>query len=164
MKAIKVTYRAEFQQPLGGLNPLGVTLKAPIAVEVFETSNSVWRLRRPDTTTVFEPITGYESAQSACEDLVPAWFQKRLTGWVMCWQGKPLLKGEYIEKQGRFYLLEAEDFTHIQKPGPGPDTKHKLALALCGNEFKFSAFASTLENAPPPTCKTCAAMYQGGKA
>lgn len=163
MRALKVTYRAVFRQPLGELNKLGVRLACDIPVEIYQRVDK-WIARRPLGPEFVEipPALSQESMRTNVERC----FETRVNnGWEMFGpDGQPILPSQVHVTDGRVMLLEPEDFTHVQNPNAEdqPENK-KLARARCGGVFKHQAFASTLENAPPPTCTVCLAALQAAR-
>jgi len=161
MRALKVTYRAVFRQPLGALNKLGVRLACDIPVEIYQSVDK-WIARRPGTRSDFVEIPAAMS-QESMKTSVQQSFETQVSEWQMYKpDGEVVQPGETkVNGNGTVMLLEPEDFTHIQHPDPAcaPENK-KLARARCGGTFKHQAFASTLENAPPPTCAICLASLK----
>lgn len=159
MKAIKVTYRATFEQPIGKLNPGGFKFKCAVDVEVYESKAGQWSARRPGTTNVFAEIPVSQSSEGA-QTAAAACFESRLHGWRMFHGGEPLdPKDIKIQPDGRILMYEPDDFTHIGHPD-GAGTDKRKARAACGLTFEYSRFASALENAPAPTCTLCAAVLK----
>jgi hypothetical protein len=162
VKLIKPTYRAQFRQPLGVLNPLGAKLSVPIHVEIFEAAIGQWKLRRPGTRAIFEPVLASGTAEGA-KAAARECFESQLTDWVMFYQEEELKASEYVTRDnGKVYLLEPEDFTHTTAQVAMADKT--AALSACGYRLKHAVFASTLENAPPPSCSACAAFLKERRA
>jgi hypothetical protein len=158
MKAIRVTYRATFRQPIGALNPGGFKFNAAVDVEVFESKAGQWSTRRPGTTSVFKEIPTSVSSEGE-KALAGSSFAEVVSDWRMFYQDNPLNAEVKIQPDGRILMFEPDDFTHIGHPdGAGADKKK--ARAACGMSFEYSRFASALENAPPPTCAICAAALK----
>lgn len=160
MKRIKVVYRATFRQPKGALNKLGVRVACPVGVEARQIGDA-WTACRPDarTLTVFEEIPrqpSFASLRGSVEQL----FEERLSDWKMCSpDGSELVQTSLRITDAGVFELEPEDYTHIQRPGAASSNR-KLAVAMCGREFKHQAFASTLEHSAPPTCEACAQLLE----
>jgi hypothetical protein len=159
MKAIKVTYRATFRQPIGKLNPGGFKFNSDVDVEVFESKAGQWSTRRPGTTSVFKEIPTSVSSEGE-KALAGSMFNEVVREWRMFYQDKALNAAEVkLQPDGRILMFEPDDFTHIGHPD-GAGTDKKKARAACGVSFEYSRFASALENAPPPTCAICAAALK----
>jgi hypothetical protein len=84
MKLIRVTYRATFQQPLQGpLNPMGATIRVPVAVEVYPVPGPKWWVRTPTNGRAQNPpwpLVAVSTAEQMRQD-VAAQFEKQLTPW-----------------------------------------------------------------------------------
>lgn len=159
MKTItRPLYRAVFQQPTGKLNPLGARFSCDIEVEIYRVG-SKWLARRPNTSAQFAEL-GEAGSHSSMKTLVAGSFERRTKPWsAYDKQGNPIDPATIRRtlEDGSIEVLEPEDFTHIQNTGVLPPGKN-MAVSLCGGKFNFTAFASTLPNAPAPTCAACAAL------
>jgi hypothetical protein len=157
VKHIRPTYRAQFQQPLGALNPLGVKLSSPIDVELFEEKAKSWRARRPGTKSLFD-IPAHADLDTLRDQMTPQYFASQLTQWRVFYNGQMLQHCDYrTATDGRVYLYEPEDFTHIGHP-EGGGTDRKKGLAACGGMFAYDKFASTVQGSPP-SCAVCRVAY-----
>ena len=161
MKRLKVVYRALFRQPIGALNKLGAKITCPVPVEARPVADA-WIAAAPNSTAVFEAIPRAASADSL-KASVAEYFEEKLSDWVMLLpDGTQPVMTSLVIRDGAVFQMEPEDYTHIQNSQRPPSSKN-LAYALCGGEFRHVKFASTLENAPPPTCEICNRMLQASR-
>lgn len=180
MRAIKVSYRAVFEQPIGVLNPMGLKLPGPCAIEVYGTGDR-WKVRTL-TGVQFKKL-GEHPGASAAMHVVQECHAKQLEPWQM-WGTPPspadppagydfnarlILPAEVkaLVKEGieRVYWLEPEDFTHIiHAPNVKlPDGKIRgadwIPPAACGAHVKVDHFINNKANVEP-TCKGCALVWR----
>lgn len=154
MKRIKLTYRAQFRQPLDTLNPLGAKLSGPVDVEVFEHKIAQWMLRSPLNGVIFKELPSCASATEARRQAA-ATFAEQLGEWQPFCGNAALLPADFvIRNDGTAYRLEPEDFTHVQRIGAAASRTE--ALAACGALLPFKRFTN-LNSGPLPTCHKCAA-------
>lgn len=107
MRVIRVFYRATFVQPLQGvLNPMGLKLRTPIEVDLYESPRGSWCARSAETGNRWDAIIaqhGVESGKKWIADL----FEKQVSPWQMYGDhGRPLKAEEVLVKDGKVYLLE----------------------------------------------------------
>lgn len=163
MRAIKVTYRAVFQQPIGLLNPMGMKLPGPFPVEIFGQGER-WQIREiaSPRRQVYEKLGRFGSvdhAKSAIKDV----FEKMLEPWQL-WavmQGVERLVTPYDVVScgnGKWAALDAEDRTHILH-GPLINPKAKVPNAACGASVNAKCFISTKANVEP-SCRECAEVWR----
>ena len=165
MRAIKVTYRAVFQQPIGDLNPLGLKVGGDILVEVFRRGEG-WQARMANA---FKPLGKFASASHALSGVAAA-FERQIQPWQI-WgtvpdNGRIALAAErmlspdefVVDKQGKVFFKQAEDYTHILH-GPLIDPKLKIPNAACGAQVNADCFISTKANVEP-SCKGCAEVWR----
>jgi len=107
MRVIRVFYRASFQQPLkGDLNPMGLLLRTPIVVDVYESPRGCWKVRSGETGTPWDVIVSQAGAEPAQKALARH-FEKQVNGWAMYGdKGRPLKAEEVLVKDGKVFLLE----------------------------------------------------------
>jgi hypothetical protein len=163
MRAIKVTYRAVFHQPIGALNPMGMKLSGPIAVEIFG-SGERWQARELTSGAVFVRLGRFGSAMHAKSE-VPTSFERQSEPWQI-WgrppnenQERMLTAAEVvIDAHGKVFFKQAEDYTHIihaQTIPPGA----RIPPAACGAQVNAKCFISTKANVEP-SCKACAEVWR----
>ncbi len=107
IRVVRVFYRATFVQPLEGvLNPMGLKLRTPIEVELYESPRGSWRVRSAETGNSWDVIViqaGVEPGKKA----LAALFEKQVRDWQMYGDGgRPLKAEEVLVKDGKVYLLE----------------------------------------------------------
>lgn len=170
MRAIKVTFRAVFRQPIGLLNPMGMKINAEVPVELFGNAER-WQARTiPNGTgpsavpSVFTRLGRFSSLEHA-KLTVEASFQERLQPWQMWGKGP----NELTEKQltsyevadlgeGKFGWIQDEDRTHIiHAPLVRPDSK--VPNAACGAQVNAKCFISTKANIEP-SCRGCKKVWE----
>jgi hypothetical protein len=107
MRVIRVFYRATFIQPVrGALNPMGLKLRTPIEVDVYESPRGCWRVRSAETGNSWDVIASQAGVEPA-QKVIAAQFEKQVNGWVMYGDGgRPLKAEEVRSKDGKVYLLE----------------------------------------------------------
>lgn len=163
MRAIKVSYRAEFEQPTGALNPMGMKLPGLQRVEIFQTG-ATWKARSIATGQIYTRLEKFASRTHAQSNL-EANFERRLTEWEI-W-GKPpeeaeprklLPKEIRIASDGQVFWRQAEDFTHILHAPNIPPGAH-VPPAACGAKVNVKCFISTKANIEP-TCEPCAEIWR----
>lgn len=162
MKQIKPRYRAVFQQ----LKSVAMKCSAAVNVEVIQRGTGLWICQSPDTGVEFR-FTPMQSAQAAKQEAESRFEIMLSDGWFM--MAKPpdgpsvirlLEPDEYVEKDGKIYWFELDDFTHIVDPAKPMDPNNLKAVhpAACGDLPKIGKFVSLKANVPP-TCKRCAEVY-----
>ena len=82
---------------------------------------------------------------------------------------RPLEPEELVERDGKMYILEPNDFTHIFDPETSktPENQKQIAaldldspwIGACGQLVKLRQFVSTKAKIPP-TCRQCLEIYQ----
>jgi hypothetical protein len=165
MRAIKVTYRAIFEQPIGALNPMGLKLPGLCPVEIFGQGEK-WQAReigspgRAIYTKLYKsttPIQGMACVEQA--------FERRIEPWQI-WGTPPgeshermLIADEIVDVGGgRMAWKDPEDYTHIihaQTIPPGA----RIPPAACGAQVNTKCFISTKANVEP-SCKGCAEVWR----
>jgi len=168
MRAIKVTYRAVFQQPIGKLNPMELKVPGEIPVEVFRTGNT-WQARDVSRiANAFTRLGKFFSADIAKSEVAAA-FKHQLQDW-QAWGIVPAAKGTLTEERmlspdeividdkGKAFFKQAEDYTHIiHAPTIPPGAR--IPPAACGAQVNANCFISTKANVEP-TCKACAEVWR----
>ena len=170
MRAIKVTFRAVFEFPIGKLNPMGLRIPGPQPVEIFGNGES-WKVREIASPRhqVFEKLGRFGSVEHAKAEVQQA-FQRFVEPWQM-WgtvagDGTSALAVERILTpydvvslgNGKWAALDPEDRTHIihaQTIPPGA----KIPPAACGASVNAKCFISTKANIEP-SCKGCAEVWR----
>jgi hypothetical protein len=168
MRAIKVTFRAVFQQPIGKLNPMGAKIGGPMPVELFPSLGGwVARYISPDGTyrgSIYNKLGRFVTLEHA-KATVEANFQERLEPWQM-W-GKPpdspveimLTPYELADLgDGKFAWIDDEDRTHILHAQTIPYAA-KMPPAACGAQVNAKCSISTKANIEP-TCRGCAEVWR----
>lgn len=167
MRAIKVTYRAVFQQPIGPLNPMGLKIPGEFAVEISGSPVAGWRAYSLAPRHVYEKLGRFASFDHAKTELAAA-FRKQTQDWQI-WGVVPaqdslsaermLTPDELIfQPDGKVFIRQAEDYTHIihaQTIPPGA----RIPPAACGAQVNTKCFISTKANVEP-TCKGCAEVWR----
>jgi hypothetical protein len=170
MRAIKVTFRAVFQQPIGKLNPMDVKLPGPHPVEIFGNGDR-WQVREiaSPRRQKYEKLGHFDSiehAQAALKDV----FSKMLEPWqlwgTVAGDGQNALAVERMLtpydvvslSSGKWAALDDEDRTHILH-GPLIDPKAKVPNAACGASVNAKCFISTKANVEP-TCRPCKEVWE----
>jgi hypothetical protein len=167
LKAIRVTYRALFQQPQGALNPLGMRFSAHVAVEVFGAGDK-WQAREI-TGHIFTRLGKFASSEYAKREVVAA-FETQLQPWQM-WGTVPsdgktalavermLIPGEEIVHCGgdKWGWREPEDFTHIMNGKTQGNAR--IPPTACGLTLPAKCFINNLANVEP-TCRGCAEIWE----
>lgn len=168
MRNIKVSFRAVFEQPIGALNPMGLKLPGPVAVELSKTgamwtAYSIASAKRQPFDKLYK-FTGLEGGKNN----VQSSFKTMLQPWQP-W-GKP--PGEFVERpleawefqaltgahEGSFLWRDPEDYTHILH-GHAMEKGDRLPSAACGQKVKAEAFINTRANVEP-SCKGCAEIWK----
>jgi hypothetical protein len=172
MRAIKVTYRAVFQQPQGPeLNPMGLKLPGPFPVELFSRGEQ-WLAReiaspRRVTYDKLGKFVSLAAAKLAMKEV----FEKQIADWQI-WGVPPFgtqKDGQYTERMltpydiadlgnGKFGWIDDEDRTHMLH-GPLIDPKLKVPNAACGAQVNAKCFISTKANVEP-SCRPCAEVWR----
>jgi hypothetical protein len=163
VRAIKITYRAVFQQPIGLLNPMGLGIPGAISVEIFQRGET-WQARSLETEFTYVKLGRFASADHG-RTAVGESFQECLEPW-QAW-GKPpneleprMLTPYDIADLGesRFAWIEDEDRTHIiHQPSLPPG--QRVPSAACGASVPAKCFINNLANVEP-TCKGCAEVWK----
>lgn len=179
MKTIRVTYRSVFEQPVGPLNPLKLTLPGPFPVEIFGAGEK-WQAREIASSrrVVYERLSRFTDPEMG-KQVVEAAFTRQVQPWQI-WgivpapaQGSPsyqpterqLIPGVDICDcgNGAWGLYTAEDFTHISHTGPenhsGGTPARTSYRAACGADVVHRKIVSTRANVAP-SCPKCAEIYQ----
>ena len=170
MRAIKITFRAVFQQPTGLLNPMGFKLSGTFPVEIFGQGER-WQVREIASTRrkVYEKLGRFGSVEHA-KATVKDVFETMLEPWQM-WgtvagDGKSSLAVERILTpydvvsmgNGKWAALDDEDRTHIiHAPTIPPGAK--IPPAACGASVNAKCFISTKANIEP-SCRGCAEVWR----
>lgn len=164
MRAIKVTFRAVFEQPIGKLNPSELRLPGLRPVEVFSKGDK-WYVRSLETAKpiVLEKLGEFANSAQA-KTAVEQSYRRFVQSWQL-WGTPPgfpapvPLQAEDIVKlpNEQYAWKEAEDFTHIlHAPNAQPG---KTMVAACGADVPAKAYVSTKANVEP-TCKRCAEVWR----
>ena len=168
MRAIKVTFRAVFQQPIGILNPMGAKMAVSLPIELFSSGNQ-WVARDISANgkcrgAVYNKLGRFVSLEHA-KSTVEASFQERLEPWQMWGKGP----NELDEKQltpyevadlgdGKFGWIQDEDRTHIiHAPTIPPGAK--IPPAACGAQVNAKCFINTKANVEP-SCRECKKVWE----
>jgi hypothetical protein len=165
MRAIKVTFRAVFEFPIGKLNPMGLRIPGPQPVEIFG-SGERWQVREiaSPRRQVYAKLGRFVSLAHAKREVQEAFQQFREP-----WQpwGKPpnspveimLTPYELADlKDGKFAWIDDEDRTHIiHAPTIPPGAK--IPPAACGAQVNAKCFISTKANIEP-TCRGCKEVWK----
>jgi hypothetical protein len=172
MRAIKVTHRAVFQQPIGPeLNPMGLKLPGTFPVEIF--SRGEYYLVREIASArrqVYERLQKFSSLDAA-KFGVKQVFQSMIEPWQI-WGVPPFgtqKDGDYTERlltpydisdlgHGKWAWIDPEDRTHILH-GPLIDPNLKVPNAACGAQINAKCFISTKANVEP-SCRECAEVWK----
>lgn len=168
MRAIKITYRAVFQQPIGKLNPLNAKFASPVAVELVRVKDH-WLAREVLHAGVFTRLGELASMEHAKAELAEN-FERQVQDWQI-WGTVPtpgskstteerMLSPDeiVIDKHGKAFLKQAEDFTHIihaQTIPPGA----RVPPAACGAQVNAKCFISTKANVEP-SCAECRKVWE----
>jgi hypothetical protein len=170
VRAIKVTYRAIFEQPIGALNPMGLKLSGDVPVEVFHTSGG-WQARAISRIpSAFTRLGKFLNANIAKSEVANA-FDHQVRDWQL-WGIVPVPRtGEVVTEErmlspdeiiidihGKAFFKQAEDYTHIihaQTIPPGA----RIPPAACGAQVNGKCFISTKANVEP-SCKGCAEVWK----
>ena len=170
MRAIKVTFRAVFQAPIGALNPMGLRIPGPQPVEIFGQGER-WQVREISSPRrqVFEKLGRFASVEHAKSALNES-FAKMLEPWqlwgTVAGDGDRSLAVERILTSydvvslgnGKWAALDPEDRTHIihaQTIPPGA----RIPPAACGASVNAKCFISTKANIEP-SCRGCADVWR----
>ena len=170
MRAIKVTFRAVFEQPTGPLNPMGIKLPGPQPVEVFGQGER-WQAREiaSPRRQIYTKLGSFSSLAHAKDEVEHA-FQKQIEAWqpwgTVPSNGQTSLTEERMLTpydfadlgSGKFGLIQDEDRTHIihaQTIPPGA----RIPPAACGAQVNAKCFISTKANVEP-SCKGCAEVWR----
>lgn len=158
MKAIRVSYRAVFRQPIGRLNPAGFKMPAEVRIEVFGTGEH-WKARNLDTGSIIgaKAPTPLRAQQSIAEC-----FAEQIAEWQM-WApaGENGAEIEVNPDQiidldnGRYQIRGPEDLTHI---APAGEYSPRKMTAACGATIAGKNVISIRANVTP-TCQKCAEIY-----
>jgi hypothetical protein len=165
VRAIKATYRAVFQQPIGKLNPMELKIPGDIAVELFG-GPTRWQARPLGRIANAFTRLGTFGAPSEGQSILEQAFAHRLTEWQM-WGTPPSEKEERILQPDevvigtapfRVSFKQAEDYTHIihaQTIPPGA----RIPPAACGAQVNAKCFIRTKANVEP-SCRECAEVWR----
>lgn len=182
MKTIRVAYRAVFEQPVGPLNPLKLTLPGPFPVEIFGAGEK-WRAREIASSrrVVYERLSRFTDPEMG-KQIVEAAFTRQVQPWQI-WGIVPVTIEKLMEEgrpatvermlvpgvdicdcgNGAWGLYTAEDFTHISHTGPenhsGGTPARTSYRAACGADVVHRKIVSTRANIAP-SCRKCAEIYQ----
>lgn len=168
MRAIKVTYRAVFQQPIGRLNPMGLKVPGDIPVELFGQGEQ-WQAREISRIANAFTRLGRFSGPDHGKKEVTASFERQIQPWQI-WGTVPgngkdalteeriLSPDELVFQKGKAFLRTAEDYTHILH-APTIPPGARVPPAACGAQVNAKCFISTKANIEP-TCKPCAEVWR----
>jgi hypothetical protein len=163
MRAIKVTFRAVFRQPIGVLNPMGAKMSVPLPIELFP-SGSQWVARDISANgnvrgAVYKKFGRFASLEHA-KSTVEASFQERLQGWQMWGEGPNELTPYEVADlgEGKFGWIGDEDRTHIIH-AQSVRADSKVPNAACGAQVNAKCFISTKANIEP-TCRECKEVWE----
>ena len=172
MRAIKVTFRAVFEQPLGSLNPMGVKLPGPMPIELFESGKS-WVARSISLNgrrgAIYEKLGRFFSLEHAKRE-VRDHFARQTQVWQV-WGDAPLPDSPELAEnrmltpyevadlgEGKFGWIQDEDRTHIiHAPTIPPGAR--IPPAACGAQVNAKCFISTKANIEP-SCKECKEVWE----
>jgi len=157
---------AEFEQPKGALNPMGLNLPGRIVVEVYRRAGA-WYARTHGTKRDYPGVVGVtaEGAQSQAKLLfrnqVKDWQELTAGGTVM--QPAPTSDAALIDDGGPKAKTDADQvtprrphrgYTHASNSN-SPEAGRKHLRAWCGKMIDPGAVAVEF-----PTCAQCARMVQ----
>ena len=162
MRAIKVTYRAVFQQPIGLLNPMELNCPGNFPVEILGAGER-WQARAFFSATVYNKL-GHCTTLDQMKGEVQMCFDRCIQTWQI-WgtppdekQERMLTTEEIVRSDGKAFFRQAEDYTHIihaQSIPPGT----RIPPAACGVQVNAKCFISTKANVEP-SCKGCAEVWR----
>lgn len=176
MRAIKVTHRAVFRQPIGALNPMGCKLPGPFPVELFQRGPH-WFAREiaSPKPQEYKRLTKMESL-SEMKRQVEESFESQSEAWQI-W-GDPLTPSEKLDQRprdgswerlltpydilhigkGKFAAYEPEDRTHIIN-GKTITAKTRVPPTACGLNLPAKCLIDNLANVEP-SCHECAEVWR----
>lgn len=170
MRAIKVTFRAVFEQPIGSLNPMGVKLPGQFPVEIFGQGER-WQVREIATPRrhVYTKLGRFISLDHAKRE-VRDHFARQIQDWQP-WGDAPLPNSPELAEnrmltpyevadcgEGKFGWIQDEDRTHIiHAPTIPPGAR--IPPAACGASVNAKCFISTKANIEP-SCRGCAEVWR----
>ena len=170
MRAIKVTFRAVFQQPIGKLNPMGLNCPGSFPVEIFG-SGEKWQAR--EILSVYRSVykkLGHCTTSEQMKGEVQMCFERCTQPWqlwgTVAGDGKSSLAIERILTpydvvslgNGKWAALDDEDRTHIiHAPFIPPGAK--IPPAACGVSVNAKCFISTKANIEP-SCRGCKEVWE----
>lgn len=170
MKAIRVSWRAGFRQPIGILNPLHAKLPGRFPVEIFGGGDK-WQAREIASSkrVVYSKLPRFASVANG-KVTVAAVFYEQVEDWCM-WGSVPgdgvtslavervLMPTEVKDLgEGKYGWYTSEDFTHILHHAelmPG----FKLPPAACGVQVPVNCFVNNKLNVAP-SCSGCLAVWE----
>jgi hypothetical protein len=165
MRAIRVTFRAVFANPLPPINPSGWPMRGQFPVEIFGDGQH-WKAREIATPRreVYKKLMDFGNVESGMR-VVEAAFGEKVQDWQL-WGMPPdpevaeeriLLPHEVCDLgNGKWGWYTAEDRTHISTGG---GIHHGKATVACGAQVPPKIVISTKANIEP-TCPKCAEVYQ----
>jgi hypothetical protein len=170
VRALKVTFRAVFENPIGLLNPMGLKIPGPQPVEIFGQGER-WQVREiaSPRRQVFTKLGRFISAEHAKREVADHFAQQ-----IQAWQIWGTVPGDgekslAVERMltpydvvsldgGKWAALDAEDRTHILH-GPLIRPDSKVPNAACGAQVNAKAFINNRANIEP-SCRGCAEVWR----
>lgn len=151
---MRVTYRARFKQPIGDINPMGLTFPACVNVELYPGPSNTWGAREIDSKHHygFPRVQRMANVQTA-KHAVQASFAEQLTEWTMhdtANQGHILGPDEVTTLPGG--TITRKPPTHYASPIEGLSKTSRRAV--CGKTVDLTVIVQTR-----PTCPQCEIIY-----
>lgn len=106
-----IIFRADFEQPIGPMNPARIKLPGKVGVELYAKAVSEWKARRPGTKIEFTKIAAQGLPGTIQRQLVGFHFERQLSEWEAFDTAEtPLRKltreDWATDNEGRVYLTE----------------------------------------------------------
>ncbi len=157
--SMKISYRAQFRQPVGVLNPLGVTVRAVLTVELLHAAG-YWIARLQGT--IEERLGRHPGAQAAMQ-AVQSSFAEQLTPWQMhaVNDGLPISPDEIAAGPDTRGWITLKPLTHITDfaAEAADKTQRRTVHAPCGKAANPKLIVS-VKTGVPPTCPICREVYE----
>ena len=170
MRAIKVTYRAVFQQPIGKLNPMGLKVPADFPVEIYPAPSGHFNLYSLAGAKRRAYGVSFASFAHAKEEM-GQFFERQVQDWQI-WGIVPVSRTSgvvteermlspdeiVIDSHGKAFFKGPEDYTHILHAPTIPPGAH-VPPAACGAQVNAKCFINNRANVEP-SCKACAEVWK----
>jgi len=162
---MNITFRAQFVQPIGKLNPSDwrIPNPAPITVELFHVNGprrSRWLLRALPCLTPFrefEPVEHHGTAKDRVLEL----FEKRISDWQMFSDGQPANPDTVEERpDGRFYKKELTHLAALNRSSPKGVNYYWTECGITAHVINVRSRRGHTS----PTCQRCKEGWQRIKA